>query len=235
MTDSNAILMVLTGHSELGETGRVTGFHVAEAAYPWKAFTEAGYRVDFATSGTGTPTPDSADRSDPTQRDFLDDAGVLEQLADPKRPLDIDAAGYKAIFYVGGHGTMWDFPNDTALSGLARDIYEAGGVVAAICHGPAGLVNVKLSDGSYLVDGKSLTSFTDSEERAVKAMDIVPFALESTLVERGAHHTGMADFTANTVVDDRLVTGQNPASAPMTAAAVVEVLERLPGGTGNQR
>ena len=214
MADQRRILMVLTGHTRLGDTGRTTGFHVAEAAYPWEAFTRAGYGVDFVTPNAAAPTADAVDRPDDVQRRFLDDAGVTAGLADPLRPLEVEAGRYDAVFYVGGHGTMWDFPQDTTLTAIARDIYEGGGVVAAICHGPAGLLEITLSDGHYLVDGKRLTSFTDSEERAVGAADAVPFLLESALVERGA------DF----VVDGLLVTGQNPASAPGTADAVLSVL-----------
>ncbi|MGH8878261.1 MAG: type 1 glutamine amidotransferase domain-containing protein [Stackebrandtia sp.] len=224
MSNQRRILMVLTGHTRLGDTGRTTGFHVAEAAYPWRAFTDAGYAVDFVTPNVADPTPDNADRSDPVQRDFLDDAGVIAGLANAARPMDVEASEYAGIFYVGGHGTMWDFPQDTTLARIARDVYEAGGVVSAICHGPAGLVDVTLSDGTYLVDGKRLTSFTDSEERAVGADGAVPFLLESTLTERGAVHSGAADFTAHTVADGQLVTGQNPASAPGTAEAVLKSL-----------
>jgi putative intracellular protease/amidase len=224
MTRINKILIALTSHDRLGDTGRSTGFYLPEAAHPWKVFTDAGYDVDLVSVRGGKPPVDGADTSDPIQRAFLDDAKIAAQLAATPRPQDIDAADYDAILYVGGHGTMWDFPDDQALAGLARDIYEADGVVAAVCHGPAGLVNIALSDGTHLVDGKNVAAFTNGEEAAVGLTDVVPFLLQSALEERGAKHTGAPDFEAHVVVDGRLVTGQNPASATGVAEAVVKTL-----------
>jgi putative intracellular protease/amidase len=224
MTRINKILIALTSHDRLGDTGRSTGFYLPEAAHPWKVFTDAGYDVDLVSVRGGKPPVDGADTSDPIQRAFLDDAKIAAQLAATPRPQDIDAADYDAILYVGGHGTMWDFPDDQVLAGLARDIYEADGVVAAVCHGPAGLVNIALSDGTHLVDGKNVAAFTNGEEAAVGLTDVVPFLLQSALEERGAKHTGAPDFEAHVVVDGRLVTGQNPASATGVAEAVVKTL-----------
>src|SRR5262249_25961515 len=153
MTRTNKILIALTSHDRLGDTGRSTGFYLSEAAHPWKVFTDAGYDVDLVSVRGGRPPVDGADTSDPIQRAFLDDAKIATQLAATPRPADVDPANYDAILYAGGHGTMWDFPDDRSLAVLARDIYEADGVVAAVCHGPAGLVNVTLSDGTHLVDG----------------------------------------------------------------------------------
>jgi putative intracellular protease/amidase len=224
MTRINKILIALTSHDRLGDTGRSTGFYLPEAAHPWKVFTDAGYDVDLVSVRGGKPPVDGADTSDPIQRAFLDDAKIAAQLAATPRPQDIDAADYDAILYVGGHGTMWDFPDDQVLAGLARDIYEADGVVAAVCHGPAGLVNIALSDGTHLVDGKNVAAFTNGEEAAVGLTDVVPFLLQSVLEERGAKHTGAPNFEAHVVVDGRLVTGQNPASATGVAEAVVKTL-----------
>jgi putative intracellular protease/amidase len=224
MTRINKILIALTSHDRLGNTGRSTGFYLPEAAHPWKVFTDAGYDVDLVSVRGGKPPVDGADTSDPIQRAFLDDAKIAAQLAATPRPQDIDAADYDAILYVGGHGTMWDFPDDQVLAGLARDIYEADGVVAAVCHGPAGLVNIALSDGTHLVDGKNVAAFTNGEEAAVGLTDVVPFLLQSVLEERGAKHTGAPNFEAHVVVDGRLVTGQNPASATGVAEAVVKTL-----------
>ncbi|KIF02131.1 dihydroxyacetone kinase [Streptomyces sp. RSD-27] len=224
MPRTNKILIALTSHDRLGDTGRSTGYYLPEAAHPWKVFTDAGYQVDLVSVRGGQPPVDGADTSDPVQRAFLDDPDIAAQLAATPRPSDVDAAGYDAILYAGGHGTMWDFPDDQALSGLARDIYEAGGVVAAVCHGPAGLVNITLSDGTYLVDGKNLAAFTNAEEAAAGLTDVVPFLLQTALEERGAKHTGADDFQVHVVVDGRLVTGQNPASATGVGEAVVKVL-----------
>jgi putative intracellular protease/amidase len=221
---SKKILIALTSHRSLGDTGRKTGFYLPEAAHPWKLFTDAGYDVDLVSVQGGEPPMDGVDRSDSIQAAFLADSRISGQLAATPRSQDVDATQYAAIFYAGGHGTMWDFPDDSALARLARDIYEAGGVVAAVCHGPAGLVNLTLSDGTYLVEGKQLTAFTNDEESAVKLTDVVPFALQTALEERGAKHSGGEDFQARVVVDGRLATGQNPASAVGVAEAVLQIL-----------
>ncbi|WP_309050499.1 type 1 glutamine amidotransferase domain-containing protein [Streptomyces sp.] len=224
MSGTRTVLLVLTSHDRLGDTGRSTGFYLPEAAHPWKVLSEAGFQVDLASPAGGRPPMDGADLTDPVQQAFLDDPEMARKLDATLRVQDLDAADYAAIVYVGGHGTMWDFPDDRTLAGIARDVYEAGGAVAAVCHGPAGLVNITLSDGSYLVAGKNVAGFTNSEEAAAGLTDVVPFLLQSTLEERGAKHTGAADWEPHVVVDGRLVTGQNPASATGVGEALVKVL-----------
>ncbi|MDW6066131.1 type 1 glutamine amidotransferase domain-containing protein [Streptomyces sp. FXJ1.4098] len=224
MPGTRKILLALTSHQELGETGRTTGFYVGEAAHPWKVLSDAGYEVDLVSVSGGRPPMDGRDLSDPIQKAFLEDPRIAEKLAATARPEDITPGDYDAIVYVGGHGTVWDFPDSAGLAGIGRDIYEAGGAVAAVCHGPAGLVNLKLSNGAYLVDGKNVAAFTNSEEAAVGLTDVVPFLLQSKLEERGAKHTGAPDFEPHVVVDGRLVTGQNPASATALGEALVKVL-----------
>ncbi|MFD7406654.1 type 1 glutamine amidotransferase domain-containing protein [Streptomyces sp. NPDC059866] len=218
------ILIALTSHDRLGDTGRTTGFYLPEAAHPWKVFTDAGYEVDLVSVKGGEPPMDGVDRSDSIQSAFLADVHISGQLAATPRPKDIDPTQYDAIFYAGGHGTMWDFPGDTTLAGVAQGIYEGGGVVAAVCHGPAALVNLTLSDGTHLVAGKAVAAFTNDEESAVGLTDVVPFALQTKLEERGAKHSGAANFEAHVVVDGRLATGQNPASSTGVAEAVLEIL-----------
>ncbi|MGH3976455.1 MAG: type 1 glutamine amidotransferase domain-containing protein [Pseudonocardiaceae bacterium] len=166
---------------------------------------------------------DGIDLSDPVQQAFLDDPDVAAALRDTLTPEQVNPNDYDAIFYAGGHGTMWDFPDNTQLAKVAANVYEGGGVIAALCHGPAGLVNVRLSDGSYLVDGKEISAFTN-EETAVGLTEVVPFLLQTRLTERGARHTGTENFAAYVVADGRLVTGQNPASASGVAERVVELL-----------
>ncbi|MCC3433689.1 MAG: type 1 glutamine amidotransferase domain-containing protein, partial [Microcoleus sp. PH2017_04_SCI_O_A] len=139
-------------------------------------------------------------------------------------PAQIKPAEYAAIFYAGGHGTMWDFADNQELAEIAAAIYEAGGIVGAVCHGPAALVNIKLSDGTYLVADKTVAAFTNEEEAAVGLTDIVPFLLESTLIERGAKFTKVANFQVCVVASDRLVTGQNPASAAGVGERMVELI-----------
>lgn len=129
------------------------------------------------------------------------------------------------MLFVGGHGTMWDFPDNTTLASIAARVYENGGVVSAVCHGPAGLVNVKLADGTLLVAGKTVAGFSDDEERAVGLADEVPFLLASKLVERGAKHTQADNFQRHVEVDGRLITGQNPASATPLAEQVAKQIK----------
>lgn len=222
------ILIVLTSHSQLGDTGRPTGFYLPEVAHPYAVFTAAGYPVDFVSPQGGQPPIDGVDRSDPLQVAFLEDAVAMRKLSATLRPDHVNPTDYAAIFYAGGHGVMWDFPTNARLAEIAREIYEAEGVVAAVCHGPAALVNITLSDGRYLVEGRTVATFTNEEETAVGLTEVVPFLLESRLRERGAQIAKAANFQAHTVVSERLVTGQNPASATPVAEQVVAVLAQSP-------
>jgi putative intracellular protease/amidase len=217
---TNTILIGLTSHGDLGGL-RSTGYYLPEAAHPWRVFTDAGYTVEFASVAGGEPPVDGADLSDPVQKEFT------EQVSLATTPTfgDLDPAGYDAVLFAGGHGAMWDFPSDPALASFARDLYERGGVVAAVCHGPAALAGLTLSDGTPLVAGKRVAAFTDSEETAVGLTEVVPFLLQSRLEELGAKHTGAADWQPHVVTDGRLVTGQNPASSTGVAEAVVAVLK----------
>lgn len=213
-------LIALTSHDKLGDTGRATGFYASEAAEPWTVFTAAGYEVDLVSVAGGRPPVDGRDAADETQQAFFA-AADLDHTA---RPSDLDPGGYDIVYFAGGHGTMWDFPGCEDLARLAAGIYERGGVVAAVCHGPAALVNLRLSDGSYLVDGKRVAAFTNEEEAAVGLTDVVPFLLADALAKHGATHVPAANFTEQVIVDGRLITGQNPASARTTAEQVVRLL-----------
>ncbi len=213
-------LIALTSHSELGRTGRSTGYYVGEAAEPWEVFRAAGYDVDLASVAGGEPPVDGRDENDTTQNDFLATAGVT----DTPKAADVDPERYDVILFAGGHGTMWDFPDDPDLARIARSVHERGGVVAAVCHGPSALVNLTLSDGSRLIAGKRVAGFTNSEEAAVGLTDEVPFLLADKLTEAGAQHVPAPDFTEHVVVDGRLVTGQNPQSARAVADAVVKLI-----------
>jgi putative intracellular protease/amidase len=216
------VLIALTSHSQLGDTGRSTGFYVSEAAEPWSVFTRAGFDVELVSVAGGKPPVDGFDEADATQKQFLAEA----DLDHTRTATELTATDYDVIFYAGGHGAMWDFPGAKDLASLAAGIYENGGVVAAVCHGPAALVELRLTDGSYLVDGKNVAGFTNSEENAVGLTDVVPFLLADELTARGAIHHPAADFTDQVVTDGRLVTGQNPASARSTAEAVTAVLKK---------
>lgn len=218
------VLFALTSHDTLGDTGRRTGFYVPEVAHPAEVFRKAGYEIAYVSVQGGAAPQDGVNKDDAVVASFLDDPANRQALAVTPAPQEVKAEDYDVIYFAGGHGTMWDFPESKELAELAAGIYERGGVVAAVCHGPAGLVNITLSDGSYLVDGKQVSSFTNEEEAAVGLTDVVPFLLESKLAERGAKITKAPNFTAHAVADSRLVTGQNPASAARVAELVVEEL-----------
>jgi len=217
------VLLALTSNDDLGGV-RKTGYYVGEAAHPWKEFVDAGFDVDVASVAGGTPPQDGYDETDEVQRAFLADEKISAQLADTTRLDEIDPTAYDAVVLVGGHGTMWDFPDSIALAAIGRDIYESGGVVAAVCHGPSGLVNMKLSDGTPLIAGKKVAGFTNEEEAAVGLTDTVPFLLADRLTEQGAKHIPADPWTEHVEVDDRLVTGQNPQSAAAVGREVVTLL-----------
>jgi putative intracellular protease/amidase len=219
-----SVLFVLSSHDQLANTGRQTGWYLPEAAHPWSIFSTTGIDCAFVSPKGGVNPMDGVDRDDPEQAAFLAHFGPDGPFT--MTPDEVVAIDYDAVLYVGGHGTMWDFADNGVLSEIATSIYERGGVVAAVCHGPAGLVNVKLSDGTYLVAGRTMAAFTDAEERAVGLADVVPFLLSSTLASRGAILHAADNFAANVVVDGRLVTGQNPASAVGVGRAVAELINR---------
>ena len=219
------ILFVLTSHDRKGNTGQPTGFYLPEAAHPWAVLQEHGFEIDFSSPMGGRPPMDGADEPDAVSRRFLDTREVMQKLANTLTPAQLSTTEYAAILFVGGHGTMWDFPNDQNLARAATSIYEAGGVVGAVCHGPAALVNLKLSNGQYLVHGKRVAAFTDDEERAVNLHEVVPFLLATTLQQRGAMHVAAPNWQANVVTDERLVTGQNPASAEGVGREMARLLK----------
>ncbi|MFE4667355.1 type 1 glutamine amidotransferase domain-containing protein [Streptomyces sp. NPDC056716] len=220
MTTGKTVLLVLTSHGELGDTGRRTGFWLAEAAHPWEVFTRAGLRVDLASPLGGRSPIDGADIGDPAQRAFLDavDLAAAVPLA------DVDPAGYDAVLYVGGHGTMWDFPGNPDIARIGDAVHAAGGVIAAVCHGPAGLLGLSTPQGTPLLAGREVTCFTDDEERASEMADVIPFFLQAALTERGARHTHAGVYAPHVVVDRRVVTGQNPSSARGVAERVTALL-----------
>lgn len=218
------ILIVLTSHAQKGSTGQKTGAYLPELTHPHEVFRAAGWDVDFASVKGGEVPLDGVDRADPVNAAFLGDASLVARLHASLAPEDVDPSKYDAIFYAGGHGTMWDFPDEPTLASVAARIYEAGGVVGAVCHGPAALVNVTLSSGRPLVEGKRVAAFTNEEERAVGLAEVVPFLLADALVSRGAVHVPAPSWAAQVIVSERLVTGQNPASARGVAEAIVTTL-----------
>jgi putative intracellular protease/amidase len=216
------ILIATTSHTTKGNTGQPTGAYLPEIAHPYEVLTREGFEVEFASVKGGEIPLDGVAEADEASRAFLEQhRGELAKSLAADR---VDESRYAAIFYAGGHGAMWDLPDNAAFARVARDIYERGGVVAAVCHGPAALVNVRLSDDSYLVAGKAVSAFTNDEERAVKLDAVVPFLLADKLQERGARHEPAPMWKEKVVVSDRLVTGQNPQSSAAVAEAMVKVL-----------
>lgn len=221
------VLFVLTNHAELGATGEFTGYHLAEVARPYLALKAQGVDIDIASPQGGKPVPDAFDLEDADNKTFWEDQEVQGKLGATMTPEMAVSKNYDGIFFPGGHGTMWDFRHNLALQELTRDVYEQGGFVAAVCHGPAALVDVKLSQGNYLVAGKKVNAFTDEEERLAKKDDVVPFLLESALRERGAIFESSVPFECHVVSDGRIITGQNPASAKAVAQKMLSFLEQL--------
>lgn len=224
--DIKPVLFVLTSHGVKGDTGQPTGYYLGEVTHPLAELDEAGIPVEFASIQGGEPPMDGLDLKDAINDRYWNDPHFREAVSHTQRLGDVDPARYSAIFFAGGHGAMWDFPESPDVRRVVRDMFEAGRIVGAVCHGPAALVNVTLSDGSYLVAGRNLSAFTDSEEREVGLDQTVPFLLASTLEQRGARHHPAPDWTAQVVVDGRLVTGQNPQSAGGVGEAMRDLLMR---------
>lgn len=218
------VLCVTTSFPIKGDSGQPTGFWLSELTHPLAVLEDAGVRTELASVRGGQPPIDGFDLSDPVNARFWNDEAFRTALGNSLSLADVDTSRYSAVFFAGGHGTMWDYAGSPDVQRVIREIYEAGGVVAAVCHGPAALVNARLSDGSHLVAGKQLTSFTDAEEEEVQATKIVPFLLASTLQQRGAHHNPAPNWAENVVVDGRLITGQNPASAHGVGLAIAAQL-----------
>ena len=221
------ILFVVTSHSQKGDTGAKTGYYLSEVTHPWEVLHAAGYEIDFVSPQGGKAPVDGFKLEDPINKKFWENTTYRNKVENTMKPSEVNPNDYVAIHYAGGHGTMWDFPENEAIASLASQIYENNGVVSAVCHGPAGLVNIKLSNGKYLVDGKKVNAFTNEEEVAVKLEKVVPFLLETKLIERGAIFEKSAPWQAHVTVDQRLITGQNPQSAEGVGQATLKAIQDL--------
>lgn len=219
-----SVLIVLTSHATKGDGGDPTGFFLGEVTHPMAVLEAADIPVAFASINGGEPPVDGMVLDDETNAGYWSNHAFRAAIRSTQKLADIDPADYAAIFFAGGHGAMWDLPDSAAVADKTREIYEAGGILAAVCHGPAALVNVTLSNGDYLVAGKKISAFTDSEEQAVGPAGVVPFLLASRLSERGADHQAADDWSVQVVVDGRLVTGQNPQSATAVGEALRDLL-----------
>ncbi len=222
------ILIVLTSHDQLGNTGRKTGFWLEELAAPYYVFKEAGARLTLASPKGGQPpldpkSNDPAFQTDATRR-FEADAEAKAALANT-RPLDsISPEDFDAVFYPGGHGPLWDLAEDRSSVALIENTLNSGKPVALVCHAPGVLRHAKNPDGSPLVQGKKVTGFTNSEEAAVGLTDVVPFLVEDELVSKGGQYSKVADWQPYAIRDGLLITGQNPASSAAAAQALVACL-----------
>lgn len=218
-------LIVVTSHDQLGDTGKQTGWYLSEVTHVYYPLVEAGFSVDFASplGGAAPMDPGSRKPEDPDNARFLADPELMARVTHTQPLAQVDASAYQVVHFAGGHGVMWDFPEHPEIERVARGVYERGGVIAAVCHGPAALVGVKLSNGAYLVAGKQVATFTNSEERAVGLAEVVPFLLQSRLEQRGAQVSPAPNWQSHAMTSERLVTGQNPQSAHAVAKAIVEL------------
>jgi putative intracellular protease/amidase len=226
------ILMVLTSHDRLGDTGRKTGFWLEELAAPYYAFKDAGAEVVLASPKGGQPPLDPKSnepefRTDPTRR-FEADAAATAQLAATVRLGGVTAADFDAVFYPGGHGPMWDLAEDPTSVRLIESFLAAGKPVALVCHAPAALRHARTPDGRPLVEGKNVTGFTNTEEEAVGLTRVVPFLVEDELKAKGGQYSKTADWGVHVVADGLLITGQNPASSGPAAKVLLEHLAATP-------
>ncbi|MNL24356.1 General stress protein 18 [compost metagenome] len=223
------ILIVLTSHDTLGDTGRKTGFWLEEFAAPYYAFVDAGAAVTLASPKGGQPPldPKSDDpdaQTDATRR-FRQDADAQRVLANTQRLADMQAADFDAVFYPGGHGPLWDLAEDAKSVALIETMLAAGKPVSAVCHAPGVLRHAKTADGKPLVQGRQVTGFSNSEEAAVQLTDVVPFLVEDELTHLGGLYSRGPDWQPHVVCDGLLVTGQNPASSVGVAEALLERLK----------
>lgn len=223
------ILMVLTSHDQLGDTGQATGFWLEEMAAPYYRFLEAGHGVTLASILGGQPPMDPESRQpdnlNQAGRRWLGDDAAQLQLATTTPLSDIQPEDFDAVFYPGGHGPLWDLAESPHSIGLIEALYAAGKPVAAVCHGPAVFRHAKTADGQPLVAGKQVTGFSNSEETAVGKQDIVPYLLEDELARLGARYCKGDDWSAFSVVDGHLITGQNPASSDGCADKLLQLLD----------
>lgn len=218
------ILIIVSNANAIGPNNRRTGTFLPEVAHPYAEFDRANYQIDFASLTGDTPYLDALSlANDPDNLAFLTGKG-WEAMQKAVKLSTVDVSKYDAVFVPGGLAPMVDMPENDLLKKVIKETYERNAVVGAVCHGPVSLLNVKLSNGSYLVNGKNITSFTDEEERGYAIAD-VPFLLETALTKQGAKFHAAAVWSAHSIADGNLVTGQNPASAKGVAEKMIVILE----------
>lgn len=223
------ILMVLTSHDELGDTGKKTGFWLEEFAAPYYVFKDAGADITLASPKGGQPpldpTSDTDDNQTEATKRFKQDDQTQKVLANTLELSNVSDEGFDAIFYPGGHGPLWDLAEDSHSIDLIEKFNQSDRPIGAVCHAPAVFKHTKGKDGKPLVSGKSVTGFTNTEEEAVGLTDIVPFLVEDNLKSNGGKYVKGEDWASFTVTDGKLVTGQNPASSEEAAKKLLELLK----------
>lgn len=221
------VLFVVTSHDKLGNTGEKTGFWTEEFAAPYYELVDKGIQIDIATPLGGQPPidPKSADVSAATEdtKRYDSDLVLLEKMKNTEKLSNVNQADYDAVFYPGGHGPLWDLVEDEKSIALIADFYMHNKPVAFVCHAPAALKNVKIN-GDFLVKGKNVTGFSNTEEAAVGLTNVVPFLLEDILQTNGGIYSKVDDWHPYAVVDGLLITGQNPASSKLVAEKLLHQL-----------
>lgn len=223
------VLMIVTSNAELGDTGKATGIWAEELAVPYYAFIDAGIVVELASPKGGAVPFDPASIKPKGQNEthverFLADVEAQRRCSATHATAQVDAASFDAVFFPGGHGTMWDFPADQGVTLIVEAAYRASKIIAAVCHGPAGLVSAKRPDGKSILHGQRVNAFTNAEEMAAGLTHVVPFALETRLREQGGIFESAANWAAFAVRDGNLITGQNPMSSELVAQHVLDAL-----------
>lgn len=223
------ILMVLTSHDKLGDTGKKTGFWLEEFAAPYYIFKDAGASITLASPLGGQPpldpTSDAPDAQTDATRRFKGDAEAQKTLANTVKLNSVSGDDFDTVFYPGGHGPLWDLAEDKDSIKLVESMYRAGKLVTAVCHAPGIFRNTKAADGTPLVKGKKVTGFTNTEEAAVQLTDVVPFLVEDMLVANGGLYSKGADWAPYVLTDGNLMTGQNPASSGPAAEQALAYLK----------
>ncbi|KAK4237345.1 class I glutamine amidotransferase-like protein [Achaetomium macrosporum] len=232
MSDSSKILVVLTSHGKLGNTGKPTGWYLPELAHPYSVLTRQGFSLTLASPAGGPapldPSSVEASANDTVSQSFLAEHKSLWESTTPLESFLGRAAEFAAVFFPGGHGPMFDLASDPTSQALIQEFASNGKVVAAVCHGPAALVGVKGPKGESFLKGKKVTGFSNAEEREVGLEQVVPFLLEDKLVEAvgkgGKYEKAAEKWGEKVVVDGKLITGQNPASAKGVAEEIVKAV-----------
>ena len=223
------ILMVLTSHDKLGDTGKKTGFWLEEFAAPYYIFKDAGATITLASPNGGQPPldpkSDEADSQTDATRRFKGDTEAQKALANTVQLSSVSGDDFDTVFYPGGHGPLWDLAEDSDSITLIESMHKAGKLVTAVCHAPGIFRRTEAADGTPLVEGRKVTGFTNTEEAAVQLTDVVPFLVEDMLKENGGQYSKGADWAPYVVTDGNLITGQNPASSGPAAEAAMAWLK----------